>query len=500
MPTYPDDSSPDTFSPARDALEAMIVKLRTGESLDHAEAEALIDDEGTELLRQVKQGFLDLCTARESRDPVTGSDDVERRHRRRSACSLLTLFGPVTVNRVAMSMRGVSALMPLDAVLNLPLQKYSFGVQKRAVLEAATGSFDQVVDNIRRTTGAAVAKRQVEEVVVHAMTDFDAYYAHAPVEQVAPGDFLVLTFDGKGVVMRREGLRPETRRRAETTEQKLTSRLSPGEKRNRKRMAEVAAVYTVSPWVRTTDQVLKAPGCGPTPPRPKPRNKRVWASLVDDARAVIHGTFDEAVVRDPELKRTWVVLVDGNKDQVRYAREAARRIGQPVTLVLDVIHAIEYVWKAAWALYDKGDRAAEAWVRDKLRRLLDGKVSTVAAGIRRTATKRGLTGTKREAVDKCADYLLNHKDMMRYDRYLAAGMPIGTGVIEGACRYLIKDRMDITGARWGLERAEAVLKARALRVCGDIDEYFAFHQARELERNHLSRYADHELRALREAA
>ncbi len=116
------------------------------------------------------------------------------------------------------------------------------------------------------------------------------------------------------------------------------------------------------------------------------------------------------------------------------------------------------------------------------------------------ATLRGLTGSKRKAMDKCANYLLKHKEMMRYDRYLAAGMPIGTGVIEGACRHLINDRMDITGARWGLDGAEAVLKARALRICGDIDAYWVFHRRCELERNHLIRYAEGELPALRAAA
>jgi hypothetical protein len=222
--------------------------------------------------------------------------------------------------------------------------------------------------------------------------------------------------------------------------------------------------------------------------------------VVLDARTVIHDAFLEATVRDPELQHQWVVLVDGNKDQLRYARQAAARIGQPITLILDIVHAIEYVWKAAWALYSKGDRAAERWVLDKLRRLLDGKVSTVAAGIRRSATLRGLKGPQRKVMDKCANYLLNHKKMMRYDLYLAAGMPIGTGVIEGACRHLINDRMDITGARWGLDGAEAVLQARALRISGDMDAYWDFHRGRELQRNHLRRYAESELPALRKVA
>ena len=120
-------------------------------------------------------------------------------------------------------------------------------------------------------------------------------------------------------------------------------------------------------------------------------------------------------------------------------------------------------------------------------------MSHVAAGLRRSATRRGLEGSRRQAADKAANYLLKYKHMMRYDKYIAAGYPIATGVIEGACRHLIGDRMDLTGARWGLQGAEAVLKLRALRSSGDFDAYWRFHQKREHQRNHAVRYADGEV-------
>ena len=109
--------------------------------------------------------------------------------------------------------------------------------------------------------------------------------------------------------------------------------------------------------------------------------------------------------------------------------------------------------------------------------------------LRRSATKHGTTGQQRKAVEKCAGYLCKYADHLRYAEYIEAGFPIGTGVVEGACRHLVKDRMDITGARWSLDGAEAVLRLRALRASGDFDEYWAFHVRRELERNHLDRYA-----------
>lgn len=132
--------------------------------------------------------------------------------------------------------------------------------------------------------------------------------------------------------------------------------------------------------------------------------------------------------------------------------------------------------------------------------VLEGKASSVAGAIRRSATMRGLTKKQRKNVDKCARFLLNQKAYLNYKEYLARGLPIATGVIEGACRHLINDRLGITGARWGLEGAEAMLRLRALKSSGDLDEYWAFHRAQERQRNHLERYAETEFPDLRRAA
>ena len=121
--------------------------------------------------------------------------------------------------------------------------------------------------------------------------------------------------------------------------------------------------------------------------------------------------------------------------------------------------------------------------------LLEGKVNGVARGMRRSATCKRLDSKQREAIDRCAGYLVNHTEFMRYDQYLAAGLPIASGVIEGACRHLVKDRMDITGARWGLTGAAAVLRLRALRASGNFDEYWTFHEAQEAARGHAALFA-----------
>ena len=133
---------------------------------------------------------------------------------------------------------------------------------------------------------------------------------------------------------------------------------------------------------------------------------------------------------------------------------------------------------------------ATCWAWTRVRDILDGKASRVAASMRRAATVAGFSRDTRKPVDTCADYLLKYAPYLHYDRYLAAGYPIATGVIEGACRHLVRDRMELTGARWRLVGAEAVLKLRGLRASGDFDAYWDFHEAREYERNHAQRYAD----------
>ena len=164
-----------------------------------------------------------------------------------------------------------------------------------------------------------------------------------------------------------------------------------------------------------------------------------------------------------------------------------------MTITVDFIHVLEYRWKAAYCFHGSGTEAAERWVGERALRLLHGQSSNVAAGMRRSATRQGLSSKDRAAVDDCAEYRLKYRQYLRYDDNLRRGLPIATGVIEGACRHLVNDRMDITGARWGLPGAEAVLKLRSLRSSGDLDEYWEFHKARALERNHASRYVNAEL-------
>lgn len=485
----------DEFCDARAKLEEMVDQLRSPEAmvLSHSDVESLIETAGREVLRLVFQAHLDVREAQEQAEAsVRNRDGEELTHRRKRGRSLLTRVGRVTVKRTSYGARRGSSLAPMDAELNLPDELYSHGLRRLTAVEAARGSFDSTGEAIERSTGQTLPKRQVEELARRAARDFDAYYVrNEQCAALASSDaVLAMSLDGKGVVVREQDLRARTQQRARQSKHKLKTRLSVGEKRDRKRMATVAAIYDVAPYVRRPEDVI-APADTPrtSVPRPRPRNKRVWASLEHSSEQVTADLFREARRRDPEQRRTWVVLVDGDRHQIARAKAEAKRVGAKITLVVDFIHVLEYIWKAAWCFFDKGDPGAERWVLERARRILDGKSSDVAAGIGRSATLRKIPADERKAVDQCVAYLRKNRPMLRYDRYLAAGLPIATGVVEGACRHLIVDRMDITGARWSIAGAEAILRLRSLRSSGDFDEYWRFHLACELRRTHTEKYA-----------
>ncbi|MDJ0650108.1 MAG: ISKra4 family transposase, partial [Xenococcaceae cyanobacterium MO_188.B19] len=460
---------------------------------EHGEVERYINEDGTELLRRLFQGHLDLRYAEEEyQTEVVGADGEVRPHRRKKTeRQLETLFGEVVVTRVGYSTQkpGISALYPVDGQLNLSTDKYSDELRRRVVTEASKVSFAETRDTIAATTGGAVGKRQCEEVTVKVARDFEDFYAQrSGVMPAANDELLVLTTDGKGIVMHTEDLREATAQAAKKSSSSRQTRLSPGQKRQRKRMATVASVYSVPRYERQPEDLI---GDQRDPPdRPAIDDKRVWASVRQDAKTVIGSAFEEANQRDPLHQREWIVLVDGEPHQLNSIKASAKERAVSVTIVLDFIHVLEYIWKAAFCFCSSGSEAAEGWVQERALKILQGKASDVAAGIRRSATLQNLSPKARENADKCADYLLKYREHLRYDEYLEKGYPIARSVIEGACRHLVNDRMDLTGARWRLDRAEAVLRIRALRTSGDFDEYWSFHKMQEFERNHVNKFQD----------
>ena len=411
---------------------------------------------------------------------------VESGHRR----ALETIFGDVTVTRIAYRAKASENLHLQDALLNLPAERHSYGLRERCAVEATRGSYEEAKDAIERTSGVLLGKRQVESLAARAALDVDTFYDNVERQTADKTDALVITCDGKGIVMRPDALRSATKKAAAASKHKLTTRLTKGEKKDRKRMAELAVVYDCAPVPRSAADILARSEDGPKPPAPVANAKWCTASVASDARAVIEAAFDEAERRDPGHLRPWVALVDGAKHQIDVIRTESKRRAITVTVVVDLIHVMEYLWGAARCFFSETDPAGETFVADKTQAVLEGKAGIVAGAIRRKATMLGLDTGARKKADECATYLKNKAPHLDYPTALANGWPIATGVIEGACAHLVRDRFDITGARWSLQGAEAMLKLRAVRTNGDWAAYWRHHLAEENMRVHQSRYLD----------
>jgi hypothetical protein len=466
----------------------------------HSEIEAYLETDGRELLRLLLQEHLDQQSCGRVAEAVCGSDGVVRSHKRDDMeTSYKSVFGAIRVARTGYSQRGVSSLFPRDAQLNLPAHGYSHRLQKRVAAKAAKMAFEGVAGDIETETGVRIGKRQVEEIVCAAAQDFDAFYEQPCPEEVrrqaAAKPIQVLTFDGKGVVMRKEGLREETRKRAEASAPKAPRGLTRQDKSHRKRMATVAGIYHIDRHVRSAQTVAQQFAPLRLVPQnrraaPKPVGKKLWASLEKSMNTVIATGFAEGQRRDPTHRAEWVVLVDGDLTQIDDIEQAADAFGVSVVIILDIMHVLEYLWQAAKAWLPPDDPKATQWVGDKTLQLLQGQVKSIVRNLRRGATAKGMSSKQREPIDQCANYLANHAAYLNYPAYLAKGYPIATGVIEGACRHLVKDRMELTGARWGLEGGEAILKLRALVINGDFDAYWDFHEQQEYQRNHRAKFSE----------
>jgi hypothetical protein len=464
--------------------------------------EGLVVERGRELLRGLVQLALDGQAEREVRlAGVTGQDGVPRtRAEPGHARPVVTTLGDVRVRRIGYrsGVRGAGSLFPRDAVLNLPPAGYSWALQRLAVMFARAGSYERAHEFVHAATGVSVGKRQLEQIVLAAAADAERFYqdpGRVPAAVPAAGEPgqglppLAISADGKGVAM----LPQARRRRTRAPEQKVRTfdkRAGTGEKKGCKRMAETGAVFDVAPAGPRTPEQVMGPDPGTAPDAPRAQHRWYACDITAGRDVTIGKIFDQAGRRDPDHRRTWIALVDGDVHQLGLIQAAAAARGITLVILVDFIHVLEYLWKAAWCFHPPRDPAMEDWVIAQGLDILHGRAGDVIARITRLAgqhpPKPG--GEHAKIIRKTLSYLENKQPYLDYPRALANGWPIATGVIEGACRHLAADRMGITGARWSLDGAQAMLWLRAIAASGDTSAYWAWHITQEHQRNHLSRY------------
>jgi len=403
---------------------------------------------------------------------------VELRLGQRSLHSsrFVSIFGAVEVERLGYHRRQGRSIHPLDEDLGLPERSFSQEVQRRVIKGSVQGPYDEALERLEESTGITMPKRSAEQIVEDAAVDVDAFYTERPLPKASEtGPILVGSVDGKGIPMRK--LKPAGK----------VVRRKKGERPNKKRMATVGAVYTRARRVRTPEDVVESlfrtgprPEGRPPPSRTKSERKRVFASLKQSKDEVIAELAAEMDRRDPHGRKERVCVTDGERAlQMRVHKQMP-----DVTLVLDLLHALEYVWKAAYVFHAEGSREAEAWVKERVRWILEGRSGQVVKRLRQSITKRRLRGQKKKILQGVSGYLHRNRFRMRYDQYLAKGLPIASGAVEGACKNVIKDRMERSGMRWSEDGAEAMVKLRATYLSGDFEEFWAFHVRAEQERLH----------------
>lgn len=399
----------------------------------------------------------------------------KRHHMRR----ILSIFGAIVVERLAYHAAQAKSIHPLDEQCALADRAFSYEVQRRLLIGAIQGPFDEALERVHESTGLVVSKRSAEQILREAACNVDTFYESRSRALPPPSktsQILVAALDSKGVPM----VKPETALRV--------VRLAKGHSANKKRMATVAAVFTQAPRIRTPEEVVESLfRQGPrlkredgAPPRSAgPEHKRVWASLAKSKDDVIAEAVYEVRRRDRgRKKKTLAVVVDGERGLTTRAAKSFPGAVQ----ILDLLHVTEKLWKCAYTIHPEGSPEAADWVKERTLLVLRGKVSQVIKGIRCSATKRGHRGNQRALIDAVAFYLRRNRERMRYDEYLRQGLPIASGSVEGACKHVIKDRMERSGMRWTIEGAEALLKMRALYLSGDFDDYWTFHMEQERAR------------------
>lgn len=390
----------------------------------------------------------------------------------------VSIFGELLISRTVYGTRLTQKLevIPLDGRLGLPESDFSYVLQGWDQSFCVQNSYDKSRNNIQRILGLGQTIGSLEQMNRCMAEDVDGFHDSQPVPSPEKEDsILVLTADGKGVPMRRD---------PEQDGPSPGGRLAKGQKAGKKREACVGGVYTVEPFVRSAkdvvDEVLRKKKKAK---RPVPKNKQLRAALTQtvDGKEIKgkERTFswlsEQVEARNKDGAKQVVCVMDGD----RSLWKMLMRFVVGVVCILDIYHALERLWDAAYCFFPEGSEEARVFVTERLERILEGKVGYVIGGLKQMDSKGNLSKRRREQLSKVIVYLENNRKFMKYDEYLEKGYPIGSGVVEGACRHLVKDRMEGTGMRWRVVGAQSMLNLRAVFLNDDWD----FFQQYRIETN-----------------
>jgi hypothetical protein len=386
--------------------------------------------------------------------------------------SYFSIFGKLLLTRPYFYRQGVGSAMPLDQELALGEDCYSDLLRELAEYLGVGSTYAKVADCFAHLLGLPLSTQAIRDLVAEDAVDVEAFYSQRPPPSSASeAPILVIQADGKGVpIVRAAPAAPKVR-------------LGKGDKPGRKKEAVVTGLYTIAPYLRTPEEVVASlfhPTSAPSSSSQQeraPHNKRLWATMAGKDIA-LDRLADQAARREGPHIDSRVALTDG----AAALQERIRQRFPTFTLILDFIHADEKLWDVGNALFGETSSQRTSWVESRTLDMLSGRTAQVINELRQYAEAATTKAAQQAVLTQVANYFERNADYMHYDEYLARGWPIASGVIEGACRHLVKDRCELSGMRWTVEGVENLLRLRAVAENGDWADYRRFHQQERHQR------------------
>jgi hypothetical protein len=379
----------------------------------------------------------------------------ELKHKETRTTIHTTIFGELVIPHEYYYRAGEGGVFPLDSKLNLPERTYSYLLERFSMGVAVNDSYDESRRYIDELFGISLPQSSIQMVSRKSSAYFEEYYESKEIEPIKQGALTVISADGKGLPMKGN----------KSTENK--KRLGRGEKNGKKKMALVGTVYNVKPQYEAENRSFK------------PQNKKVWAFLEDKERTMSLIEKDiESRLKASDNDNDLLFIADGARGlwglKKKYFPDAVE--------ILDWYHMSEYLWKAVYVFYPEGSEEAADWIDKMEDKIISGKVTDVIKGLRVRISKNKIKWNKLKTLKSVIDYFENNKKRMNYDEYIKKGYPIGSGNVESACRYLVKDRMEKTGMRWKIPGAQSILSLRATYINNDLNNYWEYYMKNENSR------------------
>ena len=432
-------------------------------------------------LALLKNFIANSGTGYDADNPPVDDTNKPLRYKGTTQSPYFSIFGELSIKRARYQTDDGSYYHPLDSQLNLPAQKYSYLLQKWLQASAVQTNYQKAAELLNEIFDHKLYACTSQRIGKKASDHVDEFNDQAPAPSAeTEASHLGISADGKGIRML------PSERDNDTQGQTQQPRLGRGEKRGTKKQSTVTVDFSFNPAARTAEEIVASllkervktqtatDATSDKSPARTAQNKHVRATL-DGKENAMNYLMQRIKKRDPSNTKPIIALIDGDNSQKRALDKALKKYKLYRRLdatILDIIHVAEYLWAVGTALNGEYNDKRLPWIREKLMAILQGNVGRVIGGFKQMITKKTTTSAQKHILQRTITYFENHREMMNYHIYLEKGYPIATGLVEGTCNCLVKDRMEQSGMRWSKQGATAILKQRAVKLNNDWNSFW----------------------------